>query len=246
MALLLSSFLLDGHTVTAESRTVMVLADLAHTIADAVWVGGVLLLTVLLVGRARLGVPTGAAEMAVRFSVPATAAVALTGIAGTALTLLILDRPANLVTTSWGRVLLVKVVLVAVVALVGLYNSRHILPKLDQLPWTPPIDYGVRRGRSGSDARRPARHRDPRQRRNLTQSGPERPGSASSSRFRPAQGREHGSRHRLTEERRRQVLLPPALRQEELPDALPARANTTSSPTRTISSPAAAQSVGRP
>lgn len=132
VALLLSSFLLDGHTVTAEPRAVVVFVDLAHTIAAAVWVGGVLLLAVLLLGRARLGVPTGAAEMAVRFSIPATAAVALTGVAGTALTLLILDRPAHLVTTSWGRVLLVKVMLVAVVAVVGLYNSRHIVPKLDQ------------------------------------------------------------------------------------------------------------------
>ncbi|MBM0236427.1 CopD family protein [Micromonospora sp. ATA32] len=132
VTLLLSSFLLDGHTVTAEPRTVVVIADLAHTIAAAVWVGGVLLLAVLLLGRARAGVPTGAAEMAVRFSLPATAAVALAGAAGTALALLILDQPAHLLTTSWGRVLLVKIVLVAAVALVGLYNNRRIMPKLDQ------------------------------------------------------------------------------------------------------------------
>ncbi|MFE9695131.1 CopD family protein [Micromonospora sp. NPDC005806] len=131
VALLLGSFLLDGHTVTAEPRAVVVAADFTHTIAAAVWVGGVLLLAVLLLSRARLGVPTGAAEMAVRFSIPATAAVALTGVAGVALTLLILERPGHLVTTAWGRVLLVKVALVAVVALVGLYNSRHVVPRLD-------------------------------------------------------------------------------------------------------------------
>ncbi|MFG2058743.1 CopD family protein [Micromonospora sp. NPDC048930] len=131
VALLLGSFLLDGHTVTAEPRVVVAAADFAHTIAAAVWVGGVLLLAVLLLGRARLGAPTGAAEMAVRFSIPATAAVALTGVAGVALTLLILERPGHLVTTSWGRVLLVKVTLVAVVALVGLYNTRRVVPRLD-------------------------------------------------------------------------------------------------------------------
>ncbi|RZU76329.1 CopC domain-containing protein [Micromonospora kangleipakensis] len=131
VALLLGSFLLDGHTVTAEPRVVVVAADFAHTIAAAVWVGGVLLLAVLLLGRARLGAPTGAAEMAVRFSIPATAAVALTGVAGVALTLLILERPGHIVTTSWGRVLLVKVALVTVVALVGLYNSRRVVPRLD-------------------------------------------------------------------------------------------------------------------
>ncbi|MER6590321.1 CopD family protein [Micromonospora purpureochromogenes] len=132
VALLLASFLLDGHTVTAEPRAVVVFADVAHTIAAAVWVGGVLLLTVLLLSRARRGIPTGAAEMAVRFSIPATAAVALTGIAGVALAMLILDGPAELVTTTWGRVLLVKIVLVTGVALVGLYNSREVVPMLDQ------------------------------------------------------------------------------------------------------------------
>ncbi|MFG3577729.1 copper resistance CopC/CopD family protein [Micromonospora chersina] len=131
VALLLGSFLLDGHTVTAEPRIVVAAADIAHTIAAAVWVGGVLLLAVLLLGRARLGVPTGAAEMAVRFSIPATAAAALTGVAGVALTLLILERPGHLVTTSWGRVLLVKLALVVVVALVGLYNSRRVVARLD-------------------------------------------------------------------------------------------------------------------
>ncbi|WP_227457212.1 MULTISPECIES: copper resistance CopC/CopD family protein [Micromonospora] len=129
--LLLGSFLLDGHTVTAEPRAAVVVADLAHTIAAAVWVGGVLLLAVLLLGRARSGVPTGAAEMAVRFSIPASAAVVLTGVAGAVLALLILQRPAHLVSTSWGRVLLVKVAIVAAVALVGLYNSRRVVPRLD-------------------------------------------------------------------------------------------------------------------
>ncbi|MEU8072413.1 CopD family protein [Micromonospora sp. NPDC049151] len=140
VALLVGSFLFDGHTVTARPRAIVVAADVAHTVAAAVWVGGVLLLAALLLGRARLGVPTGAAEMAVRFSVPATAAVALTGVAGVALTVAILDRPGHLVSTGWGRMLLVKVALVAVVAVVGLYNSRRVVPRLDD-----PTPDGMRR-----------------------------------------------------------------------------------------------------
>ncbi|MFR9779586.1 CopD family protein [Micromonospora sp. MS34] len=131
VTLLLGSFLLDGHTVTTTPRAAVVVADFTHTIAAAVWVGGVLLLAVLLLGRARSGVATGAAEMAVRFSVPASAAVALTGVAGAWLALLILDRPTHLVTTRWGQMLLVKVALVAVVALVGLYNNRRVVPRLN-------------------------------------------------------------------------------------------------------------------
>ncbi|MGV9371906.1 copper resistance CopC/CopD family protein [Micromonospora tulbaghiae] len=140
VALLVGSFLFDGHTVTARPRAIVVAADVAHTVAASVWVGGVLLLAALLLGRARLGVPTGAAEMAVRFSVPATAAVTLTGVAGAALTVAILDRPAHLVSTGWGQVLLVKVALVAVVAVVGLYNSRRVVPRLDD-----PTPDGMRR-----------------------------------------------------------------------------------------------------
>lgn len=140
VALLVGSFLFDGHTVTARPRMIVVAADVAHTVAAAVWVGGVLLLAALLLGRVRLGVPTGAAEMAVRFSVPATAAVALTGVAGSALTVAILERPGHLVSTGWGQALLVKVALVAVVAVVGLYNSRRVVPRLDA-----PTTDGMRR-----------------------------------------------------------------------------------------------------
>ncbi|MFJ1538887.1 CopD family protein [Micromonospora chalcea] len=140
VALLVGSFLFDGHTVTARPRIIVVAADVAHTVAASVWVGGVLLLAALLLGRVRLGVPTGAAEMAVRFSVPATAAVALTGVAGSALTVAILERPGHLVSTGWGQALLVKVALVAVVAVVGLYNSRRVVPRLDA-----PTPDGMRR-----------------------------------------------------------------------------------------------------
>jgi copper transport protein len=132
VALLLGSFLFDGHTVTAGPRAAVMVADLAHTAAAAVWVGGVLLLAVLLVSRARSGVPTGAAEMAVRFSVPAAAAVGVAGLAGAVLTLLILNRPGDLVGTAWGRILLIKITLVVIVALVGFYNNRYVLPALDQ------------------------------------------------------------------------------------------------------------------
>ncbi|HEY0699184.1 MAG TPA: CopD family protein, partial [Micromonospora sp.] len=132
VALLLGAHLFDGHTVSAGPRLLVALADLAHTTAAAVWVGGVLLLAVLLVTRARRGEPTGVTEMAARFALPATGAVAFAGGAGGVLAFLILDRPADLVTTTWGRVLLVKVALVGLVALIGLYNSRRVIPELDE------------------------------------------------------------------------------------------------------------------
>jgi len=129
--MLLSSFLFDGHTATAGPRALVVLADLAHTAAAAVWTGGVLLLAVLLVARARRGERTSVAEMAARFSIPATVAVVFAGAAGVMLATLILNQPSDLVDTDWGRVLLTKTALVAAVALVGLYNNKRVVPALN-------------------------------------------------------------------------------------------------------------------
>ena len=134
-AAMLLSFVFDGHTATVAPRLLIAAVDLAHTAAAAVWVGGVVLLAVLLLVRARAGVPTGAGELAVRFSVPATAAVVVAGLAGTALTLLIIDRPGELTSTAWGRVMLIKMALVAVVAVMGYVNNRYALPALDS--WRP-------------------------------------------------------------------------------------------------------------
>ena len=132
---MLLSFVFDGHTVSVGPRLVTAAADLAHTAAAAVWVGGVVLLAVLLLVRARAGVPTGAGELAVRFSVPATAAVVVAGAAGTVLALLIIDSPEDLVSTPWGRVMLLKLGLVAAVATMGYVNNRYALPALDA--WRP-------------------------------------------------------------------------------------------------------------
>jgi copper transport protein len=132
---MLASFLFDGHTATVAPKPLIAAAALAHTAAGAVWVGGVVLLATLLLVRARAGVPTGAGELAVRFSVPATAAVVIAGVAGTALTMLIIDSPADLINTPWGRILLIKLGLVTAVAIMGYVNNRYALPALDA--WRP-------------------------------------------------------------------------------------------------------------
>ncbi len=130
-AVLLLTFLLDGHTATVGPRPVMASADLLHTGAAAVWSGGVVLLAVLLMTRGRSGSPTGAGDLAVRFSVPAGAAALGVGISGAVMAWLILDSFGGLVATAWGRTLLVKLGLVAVVAAMGYVNNQVALPALD-------------------------------------------------------------------------------------------------------------------
>lgn len=141
--ILLGSFVLDGHTAATQPWPVMAAADLAHTLAAAVWIGGVVLLAVLLVSRARLGIPTGAGELAVRFSVPATAAAATVGVTGSVMAVLIVDTPAELVTTAWGEVLVLKIAVVAVVAALGFFNNRYAVPALDN--WRPGTARTLRR-----------------------------------------------------------------------------------------------------
>lgn len=132
---MIASFCLDGHTSSVGPRSIMIAADLVHTTGAAVWCGGVVLLATLLLVRARAGVPTGAGELAVRFSVPASGAAAAVAVAGAVMLTLIVDEPAQLLTTPWGRIMTVKLGLVFAVALLGYANNRYAVPALDA--WQP-------------------------------------------------------------------------------------------------------------
>lgn len=130
--LCLASFLFDGHTETASPRALVWLSDLIHVGAAAVWVGGIAMLAAVLWRRRRVGRRLDAAYIAVRFSVIAGASLALTGIAGVALSFWILEEPGQLWSSTWGRVLLAKVALVCVVAGIGAYNHLRIIPALER------------------------------------------------------------------------------------------------------------------
>ena len=72
--------------------------------------------------------------MALRFSRVASVALASVAVAGTALAIAILDSPSELFTTSWGRLLIVKVLAVAIAAGIGAYNHFVTVPMLDRDP----------------------------------------------------------------------------------------------------------------
>ena len=128
------SFLFDGHTVTTSPNLLVRSATAVHVLAAGVWVGGVLLMARTLATRHRRGAPLGAASMAIRFSRVASGALAGVAIAGIALAVAILDAPSELATTSWGRVLVLKVIAVAVAAGIGAYNHFAVVPVLDRDP----------------------------------------------------------------------------------------------------------------
>ena len=128
--LLIGSLALDGHTVTEGARVVTAAVAVVHALAGALWVGGVVLVVVVLRARCRRGVAAGTAELAARYSVVATVALVAVALAGVGLTATILDGPGDLVDTAWGRLLAVKLVLVVVAAGLGAYNNRVLVPAL--------------------------------------------------------------------------------------------------------------------
>lgn len=129
-----ASFMFDGHTVSAEPDLVARIAALIHVIAGGVWLGGLVVLADTLVRRKRAGTQLDAAPMGLRFSRVATAAVVAVGVAGLALTLAIIDDPGDIVSTTWGRLLLVKVALVLVAAAIGAYNHFVVVPRMGRAP----------------------------------------------------------------------------------------------------------------
>ncbi|MCB0995871.1 MAG: copper resistance protein CopC/CopD [Acidimicrobiales bacterium] len=132
-----AAHLFDGHTVVKGHRFWTGLVDVVHVVAGAVWVGGVVMLAVVLWRRHRHGRRLRALHLALRFSVVATIALVAVAVAGLALTVIVLDSPSGLWSTQWGRTLLVKTVLVAFAAAGGAYNHRVLIPELSATPDDP-------------------------------------------------------------------------------------------------------------
>lgn len=122
----LVGFTLEGHT-RAERPLLMIVTDVAHLAAAAVWLGGVVGLVVAF----RTGVePDRLAGIVSRFSRRAVAAVVVVSAAGAVLAWVILPGFGQVTSTGWGLALLTKVILVAVVVAIGAYNHRRLVPVL--------------------------------------------------------------------------------------------------------------------
>lgn len=129
-AVTLAAFLFDGHTVSEGSRLWTGVVDIVHVVAGAIWAGGLVMMAQVIWRRHRRGDDSRALELAVRFSVVAAIALTAAGLAGIALTFIILESISDIWTTSWGQLLMVKTVLVALAGMAGLYNHRVLIPKL--------------------------------------------------------------------------------------------------------------------
>lgn len=132
--LALGALALAGHADSASPRGLAVAIDWAHLLAGALWLGGIAWIAWLWLGPLRGAGPALRRAVMVtllprfgRVALPAFLVVALTGVANTYIQL---RHPSLLWDSSYGRVLLVKSALVAVIALVSYTHAFRLRPRL--------------------------------------------------------------------------------------------------------------------
>jgi putative copper export protein/methionine-rich copper-binding protein CopC len=125
---------LSGHAATVEGIAwVAVLNDALHVLGAGAWLGTLALLllaglpAVLRAGRTRAA---SVATLVNRFSPVALGAAALVVLTGVVNALLHFNAPAELWTTQYGRVLLLKLAVLLPVLGLGAYNWRVVRPSL--------------------------------------------------------------------------------------------------------------------
>ncbi len=121
---------LAGHAAQTTPAALSLAVDWVHLVAGSVWLGG-LIAVLLLVGftsaEARLEV---LADAVPRFSIVALGSVIALIASGVVASILHLPTLSSLWQTAYGKAILVKVVLLAIVILVAAINNRRSVPRL--------------------------------------------------------------------------------------------------------------------
>ena len=139
IALIVMSFWFDGHTVSKGFRPLHAVVNSVHLLAGSIWVGGIVMMATVVWRRSRAGRPTGAAELALRFSPLATVSLVAVGTAGLVMTVMVMDSLSELTGTEWGQILLLKVAAVGLAGVGGAYNHFRLIPALDADPDDPAL-----------------------------------------------------------------------------------------------------------
>lgn len=128
---------LSGHAVAVPTwQGVAVTADAIHVIGAGGWLGSLGVLLIAGVPAARRLEPmlrdAAVAALVRAFSPTALVAAALVSGTGLIAAWLHVGSPSALWSSDYGRLLLIKVAVVALVACTGAYNWRRVLPKLGE------------------------------------------------------------------------------------------------------------------
>jgi copper transport protein len=125
---------LGGHASVQEPVAVLLPANVLHVLAASAWIGGIATLIVALPAATRRLEPADRTRLLSRtvgrFSTLALVSVAALLTGGILQSLLELGAVDDLVDTAYGRTIVVKSVLVAILLCVGAWNRQRTLPTL--------------------------------------------------------------------------------------------------------------------
>ncbi len=126
-----------GHANATDPRALMLLTDAGHVAAMSAWVGGVAFLALAVPAATRLLEPGERtrllAAVVARFSTIALVAVAVLVATGVLQSVVHLQSFGDLLSTGYGRAILIKSGLVVVLVAAGAANRRRTLPRLRRL-----------------------------------------------------------------------------------------------------------------
>ena len=116
----------DGHAVTKGPRIAHALSDIAHMGSAMIWVGAILGLALV----ARVDAES-LSEVARRTAKALVGTVVVVAVSGVAMTLMILDGLSSLTSSTWGQILIVKLVAVGTAGAIGAVHHWRIVPQLE-------------------------------------------------------------------------------------------------------------------
>lgn len=116
---------LISHAGTSDQHTLAVSSLMLHVVAAALWVGGLVAL-VLLGTSDRRPLPVAVPRFS-RLALWSAVALALSGVANA---IVRISSPGDLLTTSYGRLVLLKVLLIGVLSAFGAWHRRTVVPAL--------------------------------------------------------------------------------------------------------------------
>lgn len=126
----------SGHAASGTDASLGTAIDAVHLVGSGLWLGGlVALLAIVPIARRKLDEPAAlrlSAAIVVRFSGVAIACVGVLVVTGVYRALAELGSLSDLVDTGYGRALLVKVAIFAVLLIGGAYNRLVLHPRLER------------------------------------------------------------------------------------------------------------------
>jgi copper transport protein len=129
LALTGAAFMVWGHARTGDPSWLALIGDAVHVAAGAAWVGGLVLLAWVLIGR--IGGADAAARTVSRFSSLAVVIVIAVAIGGFALAWAELRSVSALWDSSYGRLLLLKLSVVGFVLGLAAWNRFRLVPQVE-------------------------------------------------------------------------------------------------------------------